>query len=91
MTLRSIYEGEFGYADGQFVELVSRWAGSQSLSGLEAWMDVFHKYDTSDQANILCDWIDKYCSTCEVESCIRYLLDITGYTNYDEQGFIIGD
>ncbi len=85
MTLQSIYSGE-GYFNNpsNFVYVVSNWAALQNLPGLEAWMAKFSDYSMDDQAQILIDWIDKYCNSNEVDSCIRFLTDMNENIVYNQ-------
>ena len=85
MTLQSIYSGE-GYFNNpsNFVYVVINWAHTQNLPGLKAWISEFPEYSCPDQAQILIDWIDKYCNSNEVESCIRFLTDMNENIVYND-------
>ena len=91
MTLKSIYIGE-GYANNpsNFVYVVCWWAEQRHLPGLHAWIKELDSYDTHAQAQILIDWIDKYCGYDEINNCIQVLTEMNNDLKYDDNGYVVG-
>lgn len=92
MTLQSIYTGEgYGNNPSNFIYVVSWWAEQRNLPGLHAWIKRFSSYSSFDQAQILIDWIDKYCSFDEVNNCIQVLTEMNEDLYYDSDGYVEDD
>lgn len=87
MTLESIFNGEgFAKQPAQFVEIVCNWASQNKYPGwgLLAWIEKLHHYSLDEQAQILVDWIDKYSTVPQRDSCIQFIMDTLNPESIDE-------